>query len=143
MALALSKAAQLKPEIRLAQALSQFQANLSDERKAEFRTFHHPPKTTDVARLTAEIDRDAACQRKSRRCVGPRLMNVLQSVQEYSTVVDLAVETAQSQIAGAIWAVIKLALKVVHGSDFHHERSSFVGNLLSVLIDSLKFRLLF
>lgn len=113
MALPLSKAAPLKPEIRLAQALSEFQANLSEERKAEFKTFARPPDIVDVARITAEIDRETGRQRKSRRCVGPRLTNILQSVQQFSTIADLAVGAAQSQIASAIWGAIRTVLRVV------------------------------
>lgn len=113
MALPLSKAGPLKPEIRLAQALSEFQANLTKEHKLEFRNFSHPPDIVDVARLTAEIGRETGRLQRSRRCVGPKLTNILQSIQQYSTVADLVVEAAQSQIASAIWGAIRTVLKVI------------------------------
>lgn len=63
--------------------------------------------------FTAEIDRDTSQSRKSRRFVGTRLMNVLQAVQQFSTVVDLMVGSSQSQVASAIWGVLKISLLVV------------------------------
>ncbi|MCJ1428875.1 hypothetical protein MMC29_006786 [Sticta canariensis] len=114
MALSLAKAAPLKPEIKLAQALSEFEAVLPDDQKTKLRTYRgqSPPNPTDVMRFTAEIDRDAGRNRKSRQCVGTRLTNVLQSIQQFSTVVDLIVGSSQSQIAGAIWGTVKLSLQL-------------------------------
>jgi hypothetical protein len=113
MAVALRNAAPLKPEIRLAQALSEYEAILTDDQKAKLRTYHGqpPPGATDVMRLTAEIDRENS-HRKGRRCVGPRLTNVLQAVQQFSTIVDTMVGGSQSQIACAIWGVVKMSIQV-------------------------------
>src|SRR6266480_1950279 len=52
----------LKPEIRFAQAVSQFEADLSSKQKAVFHTQKSqfeksPPDESDVMRLTAEINR--------------------------------------------------------------------------------------
>ena len=114
MALPLAKAAPLKPQIRLAQALSEFEAVLDDDQKSRFRTYRgqSAPTPTDVTRFTAEIDRDSCRNRKSRQCVGTRLTNVLHSVQQFSTVADLIVGSSQSQIAGAIWGTVRLSLQV-------------------------------
>ena len=115
MALSLAKAAPLKPPIRLAQALSEFETVLTDDQKSKLRTYRgqSPPTPTDVAKFTAEIDKDTCRNRKSRKCVGTRLTNVLHSVQQFSTVADLIVGSSQSQIAGAIWGSVKLALQVI------------------------------
>ena len=112
MALALSAAGQLKPEIRLAQAISEYEAILNDSQKAKFRTYRQnaPPDAADVIRLTAEIDRDGS--RRSRQCVGPRLTNVLQTVQQFSTLVDLVIGGSQNLIAAAVWGVLKMSLQV-------------------------------
>lgn len=114
LALSLAKAAPLKPEIKLAQALSEFEAVLPDDQKTKLRTYRgqSPPNPTDVMRFTAEIDRDAGRTRKSRQCVGPRLTNVLHAVQQFSSVVDLIVGSSQSQIAGAVWGAVKISLQV-------------------------------
>jgi hypothetical protein len=118
MALAVTKAGRLKPEIRLAQALSEYEAILADEQKAKLRGYRQesPPAATDVMRLTAEIDQDAVRTRRSRRCVGLRLCNFLQAVQMFTEVVDVVIGGAQSLIASAIWGVVKLSLQVTNPS---------------------------
>lgn len=114
MALSLAKAAPLKPEIKLAQALSEFEAVLANDQKTQLRVYRgqQPPNPTDVMRFTAELDRDAGRNRKSRQCVGTRLTNVLNAIQQFSTVVDFIVGSSQSQIASAIWGAVKISLQV-------------------------------
>lgn len=115
MALSLARAAPLKPVIKLAQALSEFETILPDDQKTKLRTHRgqSPPNSTDVIRLTAEIDRSAGRNRKSRQCLGPRLTNVLHSIQQFSTVVDLIVGSSQSQIGCAIWGAVRISLQVI------------------------------
>ena len=111
MALALYKAAPLKADILLAQALSEFKAILDGDAKTELQSLCNAasPTANDVMRLTAEIDR-ANLNQKRRQCFGPRLTNVLQSVQQFSTVVDTLV--GGIAIASTIWGVLKLTLQV-------------------------------
>lgn len=99
MAVALRHAAPLKPEIRLAQAISEYEAILSDTQKAILRAYrlHSPPAPSNVMKLTAEIDRESS-RRKSRQCFGPRLTNLLQCFQQLSSIVDTFVGLSQSQI---------------------------------------------
>ena len=101
---ATATAAPLKPEIKLAQALSEFEDILADDQKTKLRLYRgqSPPNPADVMRFTAEIDREAGRNRKSRQCVGTRLTNVPHGVQQFSTIVDFIVESSQSQIASAI-----------------------------------------
>jgi hypothetical protein len=117
MALAVSKAGQLKPEIRLAQALSEYEAILADDQKAKLRGYRQesPPTAADVM-LTAELDRGNVGMGRSRRCIGPRFNNFLQSVQMFTSVVDVVVADggAQPLIASAIWGAVKLSLEVTH-----------------------------
>ena len=131
MSLVLSKAATLKPEIQLAQALSEYEAVLTLDQKQTLRLYRgqSPPNPIDVIRLTAEIDRDAIRLRKSRQCVGPRLTKLLQSVQQFSTVADIIIGGAQSEIAAGIWSVLKMSLIVNNDVSLNHspwliERSS-------------------
>lgn len=72
-----------------------------------------PPNPTDVMRFTAEIDRNANRNRKSRQCGGTRLTNVLHAIQQFSTVVDVMVGGSQSQIACALWGTVKISLLVI------------------------------
>lgn len=114
MALALSQAAPLRAEVQLAQALSEFEVILNDEQKASFRALKQngPPNVQDVVRLTAQIDHDIVQQRKSRRCVGPRFMSVLQAVQQFTTVADMVISGSQNLISSSVWGVAKLSLQV-------------------------------
>jgi ankyrin repeat domain-containing protein 50 len=93
---ALVGASRLKPDIRLAQAISQFEADLSSDQKATFRAYRSqsrntPPVQRDVMRLTAEIDRDFSRVHRGGRCFGPRLTNFLQAVQQFAAIGDVIV----------------------------------------------------
>jgi ankyrin repeat domain-containing protein 50 len=116
MSSALANASRLKPEIRLAQAVSQFEADLSSEQKAIFNTYRSqslssPPDPSDVMRLTAEIDRHAS-GRVGRRCFGPRLTNFLQAVQQFAALGDIIVGSSQNLIACGVWSVVRMSLLV-------------------------------
>ncbi|KAJ5770531.1 uncharacterized protein N7511_002582 [Penicillium nucicola] len=105
----------LKPEVRLAQAVSQFEAELSDEHKPSFRslrskTIGSPPSIQDVMQLTAEIDR---ASEKRRRCLGPRLTNVLQATQQFAALGDVLVGGSQNILACGVWTAVRLSLKLI------------------------------
>jgi hypothetical protein len=112
----MANASRLKPEIRLAQAVSQFEADLSDKQKIAFRTLksqsrNSPPNPSDVMRLTAEID----CQmsrKAGRRCFGPRFTNFLQGVQQFAALGDVVVGGSQNLIACGVWALVRMSLLV-------------------------------
>ena len=115
MSSALAKAATLKPEIRLAQAVSLFEADLSTDQKAIFRDHRshscdNPPDIHNVMRLTAEIDRNTSG--KGGRCYGPRLTNILQSVQQFAALGDVVVGGSQNLVACGIWSLVRMALLV-------------------------------
>jgi len=105
MSSALTHAARLKPDIRLAQAISQFEADLSPAQKAEFNIYKSQslkaaPKLDDVMRLTAQIDQRASG--KGGRCIGPRMTNFLESVQQYAALGDIVVGGSQGR---RFWSV--------------------------------------
>ena len=117
MSVALANAFRLKPEIRLAQAISQFDADLSSEQKATFRTYKSqshasPPDPSDVMRLTAEIDRHVSGKTGGGRCFGPRLTNFLQAVQQFTVVGDVIVGGSQNVIACGVWSLVRMSLLV-------------------------------
>lgn len=89
MALAIGKAAPLRPEIKLSQALKDFEATLSAEQLASYDA--SPPDATAVMALTCQIDRQNA-GRKTRR-YGARLTSFLTSVKGFTSVVDLIIGT--------------------------------------------------
>ncbi|KAJ5274885.1 hypothetical protein N7497_005493 [Penicillium chrysogenum] len=111
----LTSTPRLKPDVRLAQAVSQFEAELSNEQKASFRAWRtksieSPPGIQDVMQLTAEIDR---VSEKRRRCLGPRLMNVLQATQQFAALGDIIVGGSQNLLACGVWSVMRISLQLV------------------------------
>jgi ankyrin repeat domain-containing protein 50 len=117
MALILPHAGRLKPEIRLAQAVSEFEAALSKEQKAEFRTSRStalkaPPSISDVMRITAQVDLKASRRVSGGRCFGPRLTNLLQAVQQFASLGDVIIGGSQNLVACGVWAVVRMALMV-------------------------------
>ena len=110
MSSAIIAAGQLKPELRLAQAISEFEASLGDQQKAHFRSQKtQPPDSNDVMRLTAEIDRSI---KGSRRSYGPRWTNFLEGVQRFASIGDVLIGGAQYLPACAAWTVVRFSLMV-------------------------------
>lgn len=115
---ALAKVAPLRAEIRLAQAVSQFEADLSTNQKTTFRTFKTQscdtaPGIHDVMRLTANIDREARQKINGSRCFGPRLTNILQSIQQFAAIGDVVIGGSQNIVACSVWALARFTLLVV------------------------------
>ena len=106
----------LSAELRLAQAISEFQSSLGAKEKIEFQTqklrfSKGPPTAQDVYRLTAEIDR--AAEKVSRgRVFGPRFMKFLQAVQQFASLGDVLVGGSQNLIACGVWTGVRFALMV-------------------------------
>lgn len=128
MATALTKAARLKPEVRLGQAISEFQADCSSREKATLRSFQGagiPPSIRDVMQLTAEINRSAGLP---GRCFGSRVTNILQAVQEFAALGDIVLGASQSLLACGIWALVRMSLLV--GFQHHIRRSGQASDVV-------------
>ncbi|KAH7013186.1 hypothetical protein EDB80DRAFT_709463 [Ilyonectria destructans] len=111
MALALTHASSLKPDIRFAQAVSEFEAALAAEQKAAFRTdrssaHNAPPTMTDVMRLTAEIDLKMTHKHGRVRCFGPRMTTMLHAIQQFAALGDVVIGGSQNLIACGVWAAV-------------------------------------
>ncbi|KAI4598131.1 hypothetical protein KJ359_003940 [Pestalotiopsis sp. 9143b] len=111
----IAKAAALKPEIRLAQAVSEFEASLAEQHKATFRSYRSrswekAPESSDVMRFTAEIDLRTAQQIGGGQCFGPRLTNILQAAQQYAALGDVVIGGSQNIIACGVWSLLRLTL---------------------------------
>lgn len=112
MALALRRAGRLTPDIRLAQAISQFEASLSDRAKADFKTLKSQaqdstPGVQDVMTVTAEINK-----RTSKASIGPRFTNMLMAVQQFATIGDVIIGGSQNLPACGVWCVVRTSLTV-------------------------------
>ncbi|KAL3256112.1 hypothetical protein ABHI18_007850 [Aspergillus niger] len=127
MTTALTKAARLKPEVRLGQAISEFQADCSSLEKATLRSYQAagiPPGIRDVMQLTAEINRSAGLQ---GRCFGSRLTNILQAVQEFAALGDIVLGASQSLLACGIWALVRMSLlSIVKYSAYFEQLSAML-----------------
>ncbi|RBR21139.1 hypothetical protein FVER53590_10655 [Fusarium verticillioides] len=110
MASAATAAAPLSPEIRLAQAVSEFVEVLSEEQKRSFRTQQEnftPPTNSDARRLVAEIDRIAAHKQEgSSRTFGPLLADFLHTVQVFACLGDDVLGTTLSSLSGSTWLIM-------------------------------------
>jgi hypothetical protein len=116
MSSALAKASSLKPEIRLAQAVSEFEADLSDEQKSAFRrgklqSRSAIPSSADVMRLTAEFDRRISTK-FGGQCFGPRFTNFLQGVQQFAALGDVVIGGSQNLVACGVWSLVRMSLLV-------------------------------
>lgn len=134
MALALATAFRLKPEIRLAQAVSEYEADLTMEQKHRFNSYKTqvhkcPPQIHDVMRLTAEIDQKVSPNVGRGRCYGPRFTNFLQAIQQFVGLGDIIVGGSQNLIACGVWSVARMSLLVSDAtrdpSDFRHQPSLY------------------
>lgn len=114
----LTVAKDLPAELRLAQAVSEFQSSLTAKEKLDFnvqKTHYskNPPTTQDVYKLSAEID--FACGKASGgggRVFGPRFMNILQAVQRFASIGDVLIGGSQNLLACGVWACVRFTLMV-------------------------------
>lgn len=109
MALVLTHAAPLKPEIKLTQALHDYEKILSDEDRSQLHSQGLPDATAAI-NLTTLIDRK--CSSRRSQCMGPRLITFLESIQQFSQVVDVFV-SSHPEVAALVWGGVKLALLVI------------------------------
>ncbi|KFY58528.1 hypothetical protein V496_06094 [Pseudogymnoascus sp. VKM F-4515 (FW-2607)] len=128
MSTVLSNASQLEPEARLAKAVSEFEADLSSEQKATFRSYKlqsqdSPPVPSDVMRLTAEFDRLSNTTGRGR-CFGPRLTNFLQAVQQFAALGDIILGGSQNILACGIWSLVRMSLRIIVNFSSHLEKIS-------------------
>lgn len=117
MSKALVSAAPLKAEVRLAQAVSEFEADLSREQKTEFnasraRAVNEPPSIKDVMQLTAEINRRLSRKVVGGRGIGTRTHSFLQCVQQFTALGDIIIGGSQSLIACGVWSLVRTSLLV-------------------------------
>ncbi|KAJ2905009.1 hypothetical protein MKZ38_006665 [Zalerion maritima] len=104
----------LDPHLRLAAAVSEFEADLSMEektalRRSTARAVSFQPKSSDVMALTAEIDRRAR-EEKRVRCFGPRFTNFLHGVQQFAALGDVLIGGSQNLIACGVWSIVRMTL---------------------------------
>jgi hypothetical protein len=75
----------LKPEIRLVQAILQFEADFSSEHKVAFhiyrsQLYNSSPNYNNIMRLAAKINYYMSGKISGRQYFGPRLINILEAI---------------------------------------------------------------
>jgi ankyrin repeat domain-containing protein 50 len=113
--LAVSQAGSLKPEIRLQQALREYESLLTKDQRQLYNTrvrSGRAPDMADVIQATSEIDREARKQRGIHKCAAPRLMKVLTACQRFAAIGDVLIGGSQNLIACGVWSAVRLSLQV-------------------------------
>ncbi len=98
-----------RPSDQLEDALQHFQKALTGEQKNQLKAINAIPDAGAVVSFTTELDNRNA-ERRSRG-VATRLHRFLESIQQFSTIVDTFVSSKPS-VAALVWGSIKFALLV-------------------------------
>ncbi|KAH7138965.1 hypothetical protein B0J11DRAFT_588594 [Dendryphion nanum] len=128
MAMVITKAAPLKADVRLAQAIFQFEQSLSTHQKTVFwehraQTLKCAPGIDDVMRLTAEVDQKGKI---GSRCIGPRFTSFLHAVQQFAALGDVVVGGSQNIVACGVWSLVRMSLLASIQSSVYAEKISVV-----------------
>lgn len=97
------------PDGQLQAALDKFEAILTPEQKKRLQKITAVPDTSSIIAFTTQLDNENAKRRS--RCVATRLLTFLQSIQQFSTVVDTFV-SSNPAIPALVWGSVKLAVLV-------------------------------
>ena len=93
----------------LQDAINDFQGALTPDQKRELQQIKTVPDATAVITFTAQLDRANPERRGSS--IGSRLYSLLQSVQQFSSVVDNFV-SSHPNVAALVWGAVKLTMNV-------------------------------
>ncbi|KAJ5549351.1 hypothetical protein N7513_006585 [Penicillium frequentans] len=127
-------APRLKPAIRLAQAVSEYEADLTRDQKEAFNRYRSrarekPPSIQDVMQLTADID-ERLSNKIRGRCLGTRTTSFLQSVQQFVSLGDIIVGGTQNLVASGVWALVRTSLTLVLNFSSYFEK---ISNLFMII----------
>lgn len=91
-------------------ALDEFRQNLSSEQKNEFEsaTNQVPPPKASVLLLNEITEKSST---RKRHVLANRMRGVLESVHQYSTIVDTAASV--HPIAALVWLPLKIVIQVI------------------------------
>ncbi|KAJ9148557.1 hypothetical protein NKR23_g4905 [Pleurostoma richardsiae] len=121
MALALrpsSSSVQVTPSQALQEALTDFQSILSSDQRQELSSSKDVPDADAVLVFTARLD--ASSSGRKGRSIASNLYSVLQSVRDFSAIIDTFV-SAHPDIAALVWGSIKLTMRFVTNFASYYE----------------------
>ena len=117
MDLVLYEGAPHRSDEALSVALREYEDILSEDERVELRDQSQGvPDAAAAVNLAARIDSMSSDRR--RHCMGQRLSTMLESAQQFSSVVDTFV-SAYAGIGALVWGGIKFALLVCQSSAIH------------------------
>ncbi|THX16596.1 hypothetical protein D6D13_01137 [Aureobasidium pullulans] len=108
-------------------ALRSFQDSLDPEQKTKFQIIKAVPDAHAVAEFTHQLDQENA--KRQSRCVSARISPLLESIQQFSGIVETFV-SSHPQIAALIWGSIKLVLQIA--SNFTAYFDDLSGLLMTI-----------
>ncbi|KAK4164976.1 ankyrin repeat-containing protein [Cladorrhinum sp. PSN259] len=116
----------LSPAKQLNDAVDDFQRILTDDQRTALQKIKSIPDADAVLVFTAELDYSR--QDKKGRSIATRLHSVLQSVREFSAVIDTFV-SSKPEIAALIWGSVKLTVQIAINFTSYYEALSnlFMG----------------
>lgn len=97
------------PAKQLSEAVDDFQRILTEDQRTTLNKIKSIPDADAVLVFTAQLD--SSQQHRRGRSIATRLHSVLQSVREFSAVIDTFV-SSNPQIAALIWGSVKLTIQV-------------------------------
>ena len=94
---------------QLKTALASFEAILTHEQKNRLQGIAAVPDAPAIIAFTTQLDNENA--KRGSRCVATRLLTFLQSIQQFTMVVDTFV-SSNPAIAALVWGSVKFAVLV-------------------------------
>ncbi|RYP92659.1 hypothetical protein DL770_001172 [Monosporascus sp. CRB-9-2] len=99
------------PERALKDAIQDFQSILSNDQRTSLQKIKTVPDADAVITFTAQLD--YSNRSRKGRSIASRLHSVLQSVREFSTIIDTFV-SSHPDIAALVWGSIKLTMLLMN-----------------------------
>ena len=100
----------------LEEAIREFQGVLTPDQKQQLQVIKVIPDAAAVITFSAQLDRENAQRRTGG--VATRLYTLLQSVQQFSNIVDTFV-SSNPKIAALMWGSVKLTMLVNYPAQFY------------------------
>ncbi|MCJ1347158.1 hypothetical protein MMC31_005379 [Peltigera leucophlebia] len=106
---------------QLKTALGNFEAVLTHEQKTRLQSIAAVPDATAVIVFTTKLDNENA--KRGSRCVATRLLTFLQSIQQFTTVVD-TFGSSNPAIPALVWGSVKLAVLLTSNNASYFDKLS-------------------
>ena len=104
----------MAPEQKLQEAIQDFQSILSEDQRQQLQRNEGVPDADAVLVFTAELD--SRNRNRKGRSIASNLYSVLQSVRDFSAIVDTFV-SSRPEIAALVWGSVKLTMLVRQSID--------------------------